>query len=536
MKTTISSLLGLALLAAAPLSAQAPDVSATLEDGPSFGGVTTSLEEQLQDSIQELARLREQRAAEQVPLNRSLRELRSELLGVRDEYKRTKRLLDSRNLDVSTLTAQVKAAEADAAYLSGLLGDYALKVEAGLHITELQRYADELQKVKLAVENTRLTEGEVVEAQLELLGVSLDRLHDSLGGTRFAGTAVAADGQVKEGTFVLVGPSALFRSTDGTVVGTAEQRLGSLEPTVFEFSNPEDTAAAAELVSAGWGRFPFDPTLGNAHQVEASELTLLDEIKKGGPVMIPIGIMAGLALLVAIFKWISLTLLRKPSKAQVDGLLDAMAKHDDAGMREAADGMKGPLGEMLRDGVDHIREPRSLVEEVMYETSLKTKLNLQKALPFIAICAASAPLLGLLGTVQGIINTFKLITIFGSGDVKTLSSGISEALITTKFGLIVAIPSLLLHAFLARKAKGIAGQMEATAVSFLNQASRSHYDESGTPQSQVLTPAPDPDLVRSHVKTVLGDLLGPMVKERLAEELRSSPPAAKPANGTRVPT
>jgi hypothetical protein len=101
-------------------------------------------------------------------------------------------------------------------------------------------------------------------------------------------------------------------------------------------------------------------------------------------------------------------------------------------------------------------------------------------LPFIAICAASAPLLGLLGTVTGIISTFKLITVFGSGDVKTLSGGISEALITTEFGLIVAIPSLLLHAFLSRKARGVIGQMETAAVAFVNQVSKSAGARAGT--------------------------------------------------------
>jgi Mg/Co/Ni transporter MgtE len=77
--------------------------------------------------------------------------------------------------------------------------------------------------------------------------------------------------------------------------------------------------------------------------------------------------------------------------------------------------------------------------------------------------------------VTGIINTFKLITVHGSGDVKMLSSGISEALITTEFGLIVAIPSLLLHAFLSRKARGMIDRMEKAAISFVNQISKTPY-------------------------------------------------------------
>jgi len=123
-------------------------------------------------------------------------------------------------------------------------------------------------------------------------------------------------------------------------------------------------------------------------------------------------------------------------------------------------------------GVEQMHHPRELIEEVMYEYVLATRLKAQRFLPFIAITAASAPLLGLLGTVTGIINTFQMITVFGTGDVKTLSGGISEALVTTEFGLIVAIPSLLLHAWLSRKARGYSDLMERAAVAFANEVDK----------------------------------------------------------------
>jgi biopolymer transport protein ExbB len=110
---------------------------------------------------------------------------------------------------------------------------------------------------------------------------------------------------------------------------------------------------------------------------------------------------------------------------------------------------------------------------------LTTRLRLNGWLPFLAICATSAPLLGLLGTVTGIMQTFMLMTVYGTGDPKTLSSGISEALITTEYGLIVAIPSLMLHAFLSRKARGILDEMEKVAVSFLNQVRKSEPSAAG---------------------------------------------------------
>jgi biopolymer transport protein ExbB len=232
------------------------------------------------------------------------------------------------------------------------------------------------------------------------------------------------------------------------------------------------TQAAVDLFKNNAGRIPLDPTLGNAHKIEETQDTIIQHIEKGGPVMVPIFVLAGAALLVAIYKWIVLSFQRRASSRRVNALLDAVARNDTAAAVEAAKRIQGPVGKMLRAGVEHLNESRELIEEVMYETVLSTRLKLQRFLPFIAVSAASAPLLGLLGTVTGIINTFKLITVFGSGDVKMLSGGISEALITTEFGLIVAIPSLLLHAFLSRKARGIIDQMEKAAVSFINQLSK----------------------------------------------------------------
>ena len=108
------------------------------------------------------------------------------------------------------------------------------------------------------------------------------------------------------------------------------------------------------------------------------------------------------------------------------------------------------------------------MEEALYEKYLAAQPPLQKGLALIAIASATAPLLGLLGTVTGMIHTFDLIDIFGTGDAKSLASGISEALITTKFGLIVAIPALIIHALMRRKVQGIKATMEMISLAFLN--------------------------------------------------------------------
>ena len=409
-----------------------PEQQAEPED--SFARAATTVQRQLEESLAELNSLHQQIADEKIPLSRKLSDLEGELAQVRIDYQQTSRLLDSRTLDLSNLRTEIKSRQEEATYLSNLLGEYIRNFESRLHIAEIQRYRQTLETAKLAPENSNLSQQEVYQSQAALLTESLTRLDDALGGTRFEGTAVDEAGLVKPGTFVLIGPAALFRSADGQHVGTAEQRLGSLEPAVIGFGTPSDREAAQRVVSGSGGYFPLDPTLGNAHKVETTQETLVEHVQKGGPVMIPIFALAGAALLVALYKWIYLLFVRSPSRKRIAALLGAIAQRDEQAAKEAAETIPGPTGKMLRAGVEHLREPRELIEEVMYETVLATRLRLQRMLPFIAISASSAPLLGLLGTVTGIINTFKLITVFGSGDVKTLSGGISEALITTEFG------------------------------------------------------------------------------------------------------
>jgi biopolymer transport protein ExbB len=244
-----------------------------------------------------------------------------------------------------------------------------------------------------------------------------------------------------------------------------------LEPNLLPFEDPGLSAEVRRIVETGKGTLPFDPTLGNARKIEETEEGLTEHILKGGPVMAPILLLALAALVVAVCKWVQVARVRTPSRREVEGLIEALERRDYAGASSRVEALRGPVGEMLRAGLEHLHEPKELVEEVMFERLLETRLRLQQWLSFVAMSASAAPLLGLLGTVTGMITTFKLITVFGSGDARTLSSGISEALITTEYGLIVAIPSLLLYAWLSRRVRGLVDGMEKIAVSFLNRIS-----------------------------------------------------------------
>ncbi len=502
---------------ASPQEQAPPDAASTSTPPPAaapagtaFGSAAGSVEEKLEASLAELDALRKQMADEMLPLSRRLSSLESDLGEVRKRFQDRVRELDSRSLDLSNLRNEIEAREKETTYLAGLLGEYQRNFESRLHITELQRYRAALEEAKLAAENTALSEQEISEAQAKLVLASLERLHENVGGTRFAGTAVGDGGLVESGTIVLAGPVAIFEPESGSGTATAEQRLGSLEPAAIRYADPLDADAAAMLAKTGAGELPLDPTLGNAHKIAATEETLLEHIAKGGPVMYPILGLAAAAFLVAILKWIGLSTVRMPSRRRMGELLAAIRAKDDAKAKAIAEKLGGPGGRMLRAGVENLAEPRDIVEEVMYETILVTRLRLNRFIPFIAIAAAAAPLLGLLGTVTGIINTFKLITVFGSGDVKTLSGGISEALITTEFGLIAAIPSLLLSAFLSRKARGLLDRMEGIALSFLNEVARSR-DAAGESD-----PEAEKARVAAQVREVLAEMLTPAVREQLA--------------------
>ena len=93
-----------------------------------------------------------------------------------------------------------------------------------------------------------------------------------------------------------------------------------------------------------------------------------------------------------------------------------------------------------------------LDEAVVYHASLRLRPVLHRYLALIAVLASVAPLLGLLGTVMGMVETFNVISVFGTGNVKALSGGVSVALITTQGGLLVAIPGLFLSGYLFRRA------------------------------------------------------------------------------------
>jgi biopolymer transport protein ExbB len=481
-----------------PETAQAPEPQDTEADAPAdadaggqdeatpkedleaqFAAAARAMRQKLEDANERLNALR--REAEQIrrPLQQEASELEKKLRSVEQTHQETVRQADQLLQKVENLKSSAKSRREQVEHLRNLFGDYNRGFGDSLHPGEKHLWMPLQKQAAGALEKNRkgeLSTKEFFSQQGEFLLESVDRLEELAGGARYPGKAVAPNSEEIQGSIVLLGPAGLFAADEGNLAGMLAPGEADDVPSVLPFNQPEDVQAARQLVRTGQGQFPLDSTLVNAYKIEQTEETIIEHIQKGGVVVYPIIGMAGLALLVVLFKWVSLVRIPKPNRKRVQALYQAVRNTDEAEAKRQVEKIKGPVGRMLRSGVDHLHEPYELIEEVMYETVLATRLKLQRLLPFVSIAAASAPLLGLLGTVTGIINTFKQMEVYGSGDVKMISGGISEALITTEFGLIVAIPSLLLHAFLSRKAKGMANDMEKTAISFVNQVRQSGFN------------------------------------------------------------
>jgi biopolymer transport protein ExbB len=127
-----------------------------------------------------------------------------------------------------------------------------------------------------------------------------------------------------------------------------------------------------------------------------------------------------------------------------------------------------PVARVVAAGLEYCHMQREAMENALQEAILREIPPMERFLSTLGMLAAIAPLLGLLGTVTGMIDTFHVITRHGTGDPRMMSGGISEALVTTMLGLSVAIPIMLSHTLLNRAVDKRIGQMEEKAVALIN--------------------------------------------------------------------
>ena len=190
---------------------------------------------------------------------------------------------------------------------------------------------------------------------------------------------------------------------------------------------------------------------------------------RAAPVVWPILGIGLLALLIAIERTLYLNRVHANTDRLMGRVNQLAGAGDWAGCENVLAPEEGkPVCNVLRAGLGAVNEKRETLESVLQEAILKELPRLERFLPALNIMGAVAPLMGLLGTVTGMIETFQAITLYGAGDPRMMSGGISEALITTMLGLAVAIPIMLVHTFLRRRLEHIVGDMEEKAVAMSN--------------------------------------------------------------------
>jgi biopolymer transport protein ExbB len=422
-------------------------------------------EKRLELALQELDQIQQEINEERPKIGARLDDVEAEALRLRDEASNVARIKAGFDVEVSQLENEKQSVIDNNNYIqSTLLNEYIRRLELTIDPSEIPIYAESIRDTLAFMESEEdVDDATVFENQLNIVEMSLDRVERVTGGDSFTGPAIV-DGTLKDGTFTLMGPVSYFTDQSGVAgitVGMIENRANIYTLIAYE---PQITGTS----NSGQGVLPFDTTDGEALEGITHSITLIQEFALGGFVMYPILGLFALSILIALYKAIELFRVRAAKAKDIEVILGHLRDDKNDAALAHAKSVGGPVGQMLCAAVENASEDREVIEEVLYENIIKTQPKLERFLAFIAVVAATAPLLGLLGTVTGMIKTFKLITIVGTGDARNLSSGISEALITTKWGLIVAIPTLIMHALLNRKAKGVVGSMEQAAVGFIN--------------------------------------------------------------------
>lgn len=192
-------------------------------------------------------------------------------------------------------------------------------------------------------------------------------------------------------------------------------------------------------------------------------------VKGGGPVMIPLFILLVWALVLVVLKIMQFRKKRQTNRSLYEDVVKYLDNNEMEKAKAYVSTHKGVVARIVRKCLDHSQWERSSAEKAVKEILIEEIPDLNRYLNTLAVIAAGAPLLGLLGTVTGMINLFEVITHYGTGDPKIMAGGISEALITTQMGLTTAIPILLLHNFLRNKRDDLQASMEKSAIRILNR-------------------------------------------------------------------
>ncbi len=300
-------------------------------------------------------------------------------------------------------------------------------------------------------------------------------LADGQSNGFYSGPVVLADGASDEAEFLRVGLFAwVFRARTSGRVGIAMSAPG-LDATFrwYEDLTPDakrDIAAALDARSSGAtaALFPLDPTMQMETESTTRQKTFATTVMAGGPVMIPLSGVAVLAALLILERLFFLLRKGGGSTRVAERIVECASEGDVEGALEICRKKQTPVTRAMNACLVNRDRGQAAMEDAVQEAVMHELPRLERFLPTIAILASVAPLLGLLGTVTGMILTFEMIATLGSGNPRIMAGGISQALLTTAAGLVVAIPILLTHSFLSGRVDRVIADMERFAAMLLN--------------------------------------------------------------------
>jgi len=283
----------------------------------------------------------------------------------------------------------------------------------------------------------------------DLWEVMIQQIAEQAKTATYTTRVVLASGEAVEDTITRIGPFVAF--ADGKYL---TYKSGNLQ--FLAKQPPGDITAAASRVEKasgdGFVRGAIDPSLGTLLDLQVDTPTVRERVDQGRFIGKVILVAAAFGMVVGVYKWLTLTMIAGAVRGQIR-------------RKKASKG--NPLGRVM---LAYEKTQSNDVETValkLDDAILKELPKLESGLNLVKVLAATAPLLGLLGTVIGMINTFQAITLFGTGDPQIMAGGISEALVTTVLGLIAAIPLLLLHSFAAGASKRVSQILEEQAAGII---------------------------------------------------------------------
>ncbi len=436
-KSAIAAFAATAMLTAAPASAQISSISDLLNKVRSDAAATRAENQQREAEFR--AKRNEQAAL--------LAAARGELASLERRARQVQSTFDSNQVRIDALSEELKAAQGDFGEVFGLArakaGEFKAMLDNSLITAEYPGRTEVL---------GRVSESKALPSTDDLNAIWQSMLNEIQAqrqvSTFEAPVANQSDGASQSVT--RVGPFAVFTANGSQFL---EYKPPSSPDDIALVSLPKPpskpiVSAAKAVANADAGELvyaPIDPTRGALLKSFERFPTLMERLNQGGTIGWMVVVLAVVGSLFGILNIIRLFLTSSAVSAQ---------------KRKAQASKSNPLGRIMMayEGVkDHDSDT---IELKLDEAILKESPKLEFGLNLLKLGAGIAPLMGLLGTVTGMIKTFQAMMIYGTGDPQLMAGGISEALVTTMLGLIAAIPLLILHSFCSSLARGVQGTLE----------------------------------------------------------------------------